>query len=183
MSTSTLIVGAGISGLATAHFLRRQWGPDADITVLEASPHLGGKINTVPAAASFTIDRRVLPNENVRSAEHALTAFLKSAARKIPQCRITVSKISDNFSCYRPPNHPLFAALQASVSRIRRRPTKFMVSTGFNDMHFFAQVKKIPTVGYGPGGVDYHGVDERARVKDLVDSAKIYADLLTTFQG
>ncbi len=47
MSTSTLIVGAGISGLATAHFLRRQWGPDADITVLEASPHLGGKINTV----------------------------------------------------------------------------------------------------------------------------------------
>ena len=47
MSTSTLIVGAGISGLATAHFLRKQWGPDADITVLEASPHLGGKINTV----------------------------------------------------------------------------------------------------------------------------------------
>ena len=143
----------------------------------------GGKVNTVPAAASFTIDRRVLPNENVHTAERALTAFLKLAARKIPQCRITVNKISDNFSCYRPPSHPLFTALQASVTRIRRRPTNFVVSTGFNDMHFFAQVKKIPTVGYGPGGVDYHGVDERARVKDLVDSAKIYADLLTTFQG
>jgi succinyl-diaminopimelate desuccinylase len=143
----------------------------------------GGKVNTVPAAASFTIDRRVLPNENVRTAERELTAFLKKAARQIPQCRITVNKISDNFSCYRPPSHPLFTALQASVTRIRRQPTNFVVSTGFNDMHFFAQVKKIPTVGYGPGGIDYHGVDERARVKDLVDSAKIYADLLTTFQG
>ena len=73
--------------------------------------------------------------------------------------------------------------MQRSVTRIRRRPTRFSVSTGFNDMHFFAQVLKIPTLGYGPGGCDYHAVDERARVKDLVDAAKIYADLLTTFAG
>jgi succinyl-diaminopimelate desuccinylase len=73
--------------------------------------------------------------------------------------------------------------MQRSVTRVRRQPTKFTVSTGFNDMHFFAQVRKIPTLGYGPGGRNYHAVDERARVKDLVDSAKIYADLLTTFAG
>ena len=47
----------------------------------------------------------------------------------------------------------------------------------------FAQVLKIPTIGYGPSGVDYHAVDERARLKDLTDSAKIYADLVTTFRG
>jgi len=73
--------------------------------------------------------------------------------------------------------------MRQSVARVRRRPAKFMVSTGFNDMHFFAQVRKIPTLGYGPGGLDYHAVDERARVSDLVNSAKIYADLLTTFRG
>jgi len=143
----------------------------------------GGKINTVPAAASFTIDRRVLPIEDVRTAERELTAFLKAAAKKIPACRITIDKISDNHSCYSKPTHPLFAAMRQSVARVRRKPAKFMVSTGFNDMHFFAQVRKIPTIGYGPGGLDYHAVDERARVKDLVNSAKIYADLLTTFRG
>ena len=37
-------------------------------------------------------------------------------------------------------------------------------------MHFFAQVLKIPTIGYGPGGLDYHAVDERARVQDLVNA-------------
>ncbi len=143
----------------------------------------GGKVNTVPAAASFSIDRRVLPVEDIRTVERELRLFLKAAARKIPDCRITIEKISDNFSCYHAPTHPLFAAMQQSVSRIRRRPAKFMVSTGFNDMHFFAQVLKIPTIGYGPSGLDYHAVDERARIKDLVDSAKIYTDLLTTFQG
>lgn len=143
----------------------------------------GGKVNTVPAEASFTIDRRVLPVESVREAERELRAALRAAAAKIPQCRITIEKISDNHSCYREPAHPFFAAMQASVARVRRRPARFTVSTGFNDMHFFASVLGIPTVGYGPSGRNYHAVDERARLKDLTDSAKIYADLLTTFRG
>ena len=143
----------------------------------------GGKVNTVPAAASFSIDRRVLPIEDIRIAERELRAELQAAARKIPQCRITIEKISDNYSCFTAPTHPIFAAMRRSVARVRRRPASFMVSTGFNDMHFFAKVRRIPTIGYGPGGRDFHAVDERARVKDLVDSAKIYADLLTTFEG
>ena len=143
----------------------------------------GGKINTVPALATFTIDRRVLPVENLRAAEQELRAFLRKAAAGIPACRIKVEKISDNYSCYSAPTSPFFQAVQQSVTRTRRRPARAMVSTGFNDMHFFAQHLKIPTVGYGPGGLDYHAVDERARVKDLVQSAQIYADLLTTFAG
>ena len=143
----------------------------------------GGKVNTVPALATFTIDRRVLPVEKLRTAEQELRAFLKKAAARIPACRIKVEKISDNFSCYSAPTTPFFQAVQRSVTRTRRRPARAMVSTGFNDMHFFAQHLKIPTIGYGPGGLDYHAVDERARVKDLVQSAQIYADLLTTFAG
>jgi succinyl-diaminopimelate desuccinylase len=143
----------------------------------------GGKVNTVPAAASFSIDRRVLPSENVRNAERELRDFLQKAAAQIPQCRITVEKISDNFSCYCAPDTPFFRAVQQSVARVRRQPARPTVSTGFNDMHFFAQHLKIPTVGYGPAGKNFHAVDERARLRDLVRSAQIYADLLTTFVG
>lgn len=143
----------------------------------------GGKINTVPARASFTIDRRVLAIEDHRVAEKELRAFLKAAAAKIPDCRITIEKVSENFSCYSEPTSPFFRAAQASVARVRRRPARAMVSTGFNDMHFFAKELGIPTIGYGPGGLDFHAVDERARVQDLVNSAKIYSDLLTTFAG
>lgn len=143
----------------------------------------GGKINTVPAEARFSIDRRVLAIEDLATAERELRAFLAAAARKIPQCRISVSKVSENFACFTPPDHPFFAAMAASVGRVRRRPPVFSVSTGFNDMHFFVHHLKVPTLGYGPGGENYHAVDERASLRDLVNTAKIYADLLTSFRG
>ena len=143
----------------------------------------GGKINTVPAEASFSIDRRVLAVETVASAERELRAFLAAAARRIAGCRISVAKVSDNHPCYREPAHPFFAAMQGTVTRVRKKAAVFCVSTGFNDMHFFAHHLKIPTLGYGPGGEECHAVDERAPVKELLRSAKIYAELLTTFAG
>lgn len=143
----------------------------------------GAKINTVPALASFTIDRRVLPIEKHATAERELRAFITAAARKIPQCRVTIRKISENYPCFSEPTHPFFAAMAGCVTHVRKEKTLFNVSTGFNDMHFFSHHLKIPTLGYGPGGVDYHGVDERAEVKELLASAKIYAELMMTFSG
>ena len=149
--------------------------------VFAAGP--GGKINTVPAFASFSIDRRVLPLEDHAAAERELRAELAAAARHIPDCRITVTKTSENFSCYSAPTGPFFGAMAASVSRVRRRPAEFTVSTGFNDMHFFSHYLRIPTLGYGPGGRREHAVDESVRLTELTRCAKIYADLLTTFAG
>jgi len=143
----------------------------------------GANINTVPAQASFSIDRRVLAVEDHAAAERGLRAFLAAAARRIPGCRITVAKVSENFASYTRPGHPFFRAMAASVRRVRGKPTVFNVSTGFNDIHYFAQHLGIPTLGYGPGGDDIHAVNERARVRDLVASAKIYANLLTSFDG
>jgi succinyl-diaminopimelate desuccinylase len=143
----------------------------------------GGKINTVPNEARFSIDRRVLAIEKHTTAERELRAFLKAAARKIPQCSITIVKVSENFSCFTPPKHPFFAAMAETVTRVRKAKAAFNISTGFNDMHFFAHHLKIPTLGYGPGGEDYHAVDERAKIQDLVNTAKIYAEMLTTFGG
>jgi succinyl-diaminopimelate desuccinylase len=143
----------------------------------------GGKINTVPSLASFSIDRRVLAVEDHAAAERGLRAFLADAARRIPGCKITVAKVSENYSSFTKPSHPFFKAMAASVQRVRGRPTGFHVSAGFNDIHYFSQHLKIPTLGYGPGGDDIHAVNERARIKDLLASAKIYADLLTSFEG
>jgi succinyl-diaminopimelate desuccinylase len=143
----------------------------------------GAKINTVPAQASFSIDRRVLAVEDPAAAERDLRSFLAAAAHRIPGCKITVSKVSENFSCFSKPTHPFFKAMAAAVRDVRGKPTSFHVSTGFNDVHYFSQHLKIPTLGYGPGGDDIHAVDECARIKDLVSSAKIYAGLLTDFAG
>lgn len=139
----------------------------------------GGKINTVPAFARFSIDRRVLPTETAAAAERELRAFLAATARAIPRCRITVTKVSENHPCFVPPYHALAHALSAHVRRERRCRPVFGCSSGFNDMHFFAHHLKIPTLGYGPGGEACHAVDERASVRELLASARIYAALMT----
>lgn len=143
----------------------------------------GGKINTVPALARFSIDRRVLAIETVDQAEADLRSFLAAAAKKIPQCKITVAKVSDNHPCYNAPEGSFCAAVAGSLGRVRRRQPVFSVSTGFNDMHFFSHHLKIPTLGYGPGGEDIHAINERAKLSELTRAAKTYADLLTTFAG
>lgn len=143
----------------------------------------GGKINTVPAEGAFTIDRRVLPGEKVVDAERELRAFLASAVKRIPGGRIRVRKVTENHSCFVSPEQPYFAAMRGCVANVRRAPAQFGVSSGFNDMHFFAHHLKIPTLGYGPGGRREHAIDESARVSDLLDAARIYAELLTTFAG
>jgi succinyl-diaminopimelate desuccinylase len=143
----------------------------------------GGKINTVPALARFSIDRRVLAVETVDQAEADLRAFLTAAAKKIPQCKISIAKVSDNHPCYNAPDCAFFSAMEGSLQRVRRKTPVYSVSAGFNDMHFFSHHLKIPTLGYGPGGEDIHAINERAKLTELTRAAKIYADLLTTFEG
>lgn len=45
-----VVVGGGVSGLATAYFLRRALGPEATLRVLEADEAPGGKVRTTPLA-------------------------------------------------------------------------------------------------------------------------------------
>ena len=51
----TVVVGAGVSGLATAHFLRSRLGPDYPVTVLESAEAPGGKVRTLDVAG-FAVD-------------------------------------------------------------------------------------------------------------------------------
>ncbi len=45
-----VIIGGGISGLASAHYLHRRLGDEVLVTLVEGAPRLGGKIATVPFA-------------------------------------------------------------------------------------------------------------------------------------
>lgn len=143
----------------------------------------GGKINTVPGAVTFTVDRRVLPNENLAEAERHLRAFIRGAARRIPRLRVTVRKINEHTSTFSDPDGPFARAFGAALARVRGQPAKFTVSTGFNDSHFFAGEAGLPTIGWGPGGESCHGTNERVRVAELVQAAQAYAEFMVNFAG
>lgn len=69
MTKRVAIIGGGITGLATAHALERAAGADLDITLIEASDHLGGNIVT-HTYNGFTIDGG--PDSWVATKPHAL---------------------------------------------------------------------------------------------------------------
>lgn len=138
----------------------------------------GGKINTVPGSAIFTIDRRVLPNEDMDKAEQDLREFIRRTEEKVPGLKTKVRRISRHPSTFLSPDEDLPKRFARSVGAVRRRKACFAVSSGFNDSHFFAQVAGLPTLGYGPGGHDYHGVDERISVRELLTTARVYAHFI-----
>jgi succinyl-diaminopimelate desuccinylase len=143
----------------------------------------GAKINTVPGAATFTLDRRVLPNENLAEAERHLRTFIRAAASRIPRLRVKVRKINQHTSTFSDPDGPFPRAFGAALARVRGESAKFTVSTGFNDSHFFAGEGGLPTIGWGPGGEACHGTNERVRVGELIEAAQTYAEFVTTFAG
>ncbi len=143
----------------------------------------GGKINTVPAGATFTLDRRVLPNEDLTEAERDLRSFLRAAGRRIPRLRMTVRKLTEHTSTFVDPREPFPRAFAAAVRRVRGSQVRFTVSSGFNDSHFFAGEAGLPTIGWGPAGENCHGRDERVRVDELVEVARTYAEFLRSFAG
>jgi succinyl-diaminopimelate desuccinylase len=143
----------------------------------------GGKINTVPAAVTFTLDRRVLPNERLAEAERDLRRFIADACGRIPRLRVRVRKLNEHTATFSEPRDPFPRAFAAALSRVRGDHARFTVSTGFNDSHFFAGAGGLPTIGWGPGGENCHGSDERVRVRELVQAAQTYAEFVTTFAG
>ncbi len=105
MTRRVVIVGGGIAGLAAAQRLRELGGPDAELTVLERSDRLGGRIHTEPFAgqpvetgaetflmldqgrdsAALTLARRVgLGDDLVHPAGVPAALALDGALRPIP---------------------------------------------------------------------------------------------------
>lgn len=142
----------------------------------------GTKINTIPEEVTFTIDRRILPDEDQVQVEKELRRFLKEAAKRIPGLKMEVRKISSRQSSLVSEQNPLPQGFLKSVRKYRRN-AGFGMTHGFTDMSFYANEAGLPTVGYGVIGKNTHGVDESVRVSDLLTTARIYANFLTTWDG
>ena len=142
----------------------------------------GDKINTVPAQLTFSIDRRIPPNERLHQAEAELRGKIKKACKNIPDLKVDVKPALRIEPCLVDTEEPLVQEFSRSVRAIRRNPVKWAPAGGFTDLHFFVEDGKLPGVGYGPRGEGAHGVNERVSISDLVKTTKIYVTFMTQAQ-
>ncbi len=138
----------------------------------------GDKVNTVPAGLTFSIDRRVTPNEKLEFAELDLREAISGACEYYPDLKADVQAILRIEPCLTDPDSPLAQAFANAVRTVRYNQPKFKSTAGFTDLHYFVNAG-LPAIGYGPKGEGGHAINERVYIPDLVKTAAIYATFMT----
>lgn len=138
----------------------------------------GDKVNTVPAHLTFSIDRRVTPNEKLEFAELELREAIVGACDYYPDLRADVRAILRIEPCLTDPESPLAQGFADAVRTVRYHQPRFKSTAGFTDLHYFVNTG-LPGIGYGPKGEGGHAINERVYIPDLVRTSAIYATFMT----
>lgn len=137
----------------------------------------GNKINVVPEEFWFSIDRRILPDEDVNEAYEEIVAFIK---RKCSELGITyeilVEDIENSYILKGEGN--IIENLSQVTTNITGSKPQVGVKTGFTEMALFGS-SGIKSLTFGPGDENLaHIVNEYIEIQQLLDSVKIFSNFL-----
>jgi acetylornithine deacetylase/succinyl-diaminopimelate desuccinylase-like protein len=132
----------------------------------------GINTNVVPDKVRFRIDRRIIPEEDPRSAEAELRALIEQAAARFPGIRIEMRRV-----LFAEPLKRL-AGAERLIRALQRHGKRFLhVEIGEHGVPLYTDARHyaaagIPTVLYGAGPrtlaeAHGHAADECLRLKDL----------------
>jgi acetylornithine deacetylase len=139
----------------------------------------GVSVNTVPDRCTIEIDRRLLPDEDPMEAYEHAKAYLAHELGDDPAVEhesplLVAGGLSDEN------NAALAAQLGDIARRCGRSAARIAVPYGTDAPAFAAD--GIPTVVFGPGGIDQaHTVDEWVAIDQLHAATEIYYELVCGF--
>ncbi len=133
----------------------------------------GSNFNVVPESCSFTIDRRINPEENLEEEKRRLFAVLESA--RAEGIDLDIEIIQEGESAGTPEHDPVAQSLARNIHEITGREAQFEMCPGLLETRFYA-ARGIPAFAYGPGLLTVsHGPNEFVPIDRLVQCAAIYA--------
>lgn len=139
----------------------------------------GRKTNIVPDISTFTIDRRLIPEENIKDAKAEVFEVIKRLKKKDRGLKVRVEVTSEENPVISKKGDIFFRLFSDAIRKVRKKPAKFAILSGGTDMRFLIR-KGVPSVGYSvDGGNTCHSDNEYVKIRDLVDTAKIFALFLS----
>ncbi len=136
------------------------------ILMLGGRVEAGTNFNVTPDICSFTIDRRINPEENLEEEERRLQQALEG---------FEIETLQEEPAAATPGNDPLGLALAGHIKTVTCREAAFEMCPGLLETRFYA-ARGIPAFAYGPGLLTVsHGPNEFVPVRNLADCALIYA--------
>ena len=149
----------------------------------EAARHsilmLGGRIeggsnfNVLPDRCSFTVDRRLNPEEDFETEKARLLAAIKRGARG--QFDYEVFVIQEAPASASDETGSVGRVLARNIEEVTGRAARFELCPGLLETRFYTE-RGVPAFAYGPGLLTVsHGPEEFASIDRIEECAKIYA--------
>jgi len=131
----------------------------------------GTKVNVVPERCEAEVDIRVPVGGSPNGVEELVRSVLPE--------NLEYEVINRVLPSFTPATHPLIRAVQRGAIRVLgyRPSATYMAAT--SDAHYFREILGVPTVSFGPGyGELAHAYNEFVCVRDVLDMAKVYANVV-----
>ena len=132
----------------------------------------GTNFNVVPDECSFTVDRRINPEEDFEAEKQRLFDAIDRVRGPVS---VDVEVIQEGRASGSDEHGPLGRALAESIVDITGREARFEMCPGLLEIRFYAE-RGVPAFAYGPGLLTVsHGPDEFVPIDRIVECAQIYA--------
>lgn len=139
----------------------------------------GRKTNIVSDISVFTIDRRLLPEENVEDAKQEVIEVIKRLKKKDKNLKVKLDILAEEKPVISKKGDIFFRLFSDAIKKVTKNSARFAISPGGTDMRFLIR-RGVPSVGYSADGDDTcHGDNEYVKIKSLIDTAKVFALFLT----
>jgi succinyl-diaminopimelate desuccinylase len=133
----------------------------------------GSNFNVVPESCSFTVDRRINPEEDAATEKRRLLDILDRLRSDGIDHEVEI--LQEGSSSGLPEEHPLSRTLAQVVESVTGKPPAFEMCPGVLETRFYAG-RGIPALAYGPGILAVsHGPNEFVPIRNIRDCAAVYA--------
>lgn len=135
----------------------------------------GLKVNVVPGITKFSIDRRLIPEENIDAAKKEIEDIIKKFNARYKDSKVNVRFVSQEGPAISRKDEMFFKVVSDAVEIVTGKHADFSVMPGATDMRYFMW-KGIPALGYSAsGGEKWHSDDEFVCIDSLIDTSKVFA--------
>ena len=134
----------------------------------------GSKANIIPGVVKFSIDRRVIPEEDALSAAKEIEGVVKGFNKKHKDSKVFLRFITKQDPSISTKDEAFFRTVSDSVRYVTGKKASFSIMPGATDIRYFMRLG-IPSLGYSArGGEGWHSDNEFVYIDSLVDTAKVY---------
>ncbi len=145
----------------------------ASILLIGGQCSAGTNFNLVPADCTFTVDRRINPEENLAEEKQRLLELFDQLKQQGIDLDVEIFQEAPSSGVSE--THPVAQAFARTIEQVTGKAPVFEMCPGLLEIRWYAQ-QGIPAFAYGPGLLTIsHGPHEFVPVEKITEVALIYA--------